>query len=173
MNMDYKYIEQLLERYWKCDTSLQEEEQLRSFFAGEDIPAHLLPYRDLFVYQLAQKEVKISDDFEERICARIEVPVVKARRISFVSRLTPLFKAVAMVAIVLSVGGVLQQSFFKDKALDYNYDTYTDTYDDPEVAYKQVSSALMMLSEGMNKSQDQYVADSLKLLNVDTELINK
>ena len=39
--------------------------------------------------------------------------------------------------------------------MDYNYDAYKDTYDDPEVAYKQVSSALMMLSEGINKSQDQ------------------
>ena len=23
--MDYKYIEQLLERYWQCETSLEEE----------------------------------------------------------------------------------------------------------------------------------------------------
>ena len=40
---------------------------------------------------------------------------------------------------------------------------YKDTYDDPEVAYKQVSSALMMLSEGINKSQDQVVRDSVKV----------
>ena len=42
-----------------------------------------------------------------------------------------------------------------------------DTYDDPEVAYKQVSSALMMLSEGINKSQDQNLADSVRLGGVD------
>ena len=48
--MDYKYIEQLLERYWRCETSLQEEEILRAFFSQEDIPAALLPYRDLFTY---------------------------------------------------------------------------------------------------------------------------
>lgn len=173
MNTDYKYIEQLLERYWQCETSLQEEDELRSFFAGNDVPAHLLPYKELFVYQLEQQQIKISDDFDERILSQIEVPVVKARRITFVSRLIPLFKAAAMVAIVLSFGGVLQQSFFADKnTLDYNYDAYTDTYDDPEVAYKQVSSALMMLSEGMNKSKDQHITDSLAL-NVDAELINE
>lgn len=172
MNTDYKYIEQLLERYWQCETSLQEEAELRSFFAGE-VPSHLLPYKELFVYQLEQQEIKISDDFEERILSRIDVPVIKAKRITFVSRLTPLFKAVAMVAIVFSFGGILQQSFFADNStLDYNYDAYTDTYDDPEVAYKQVSSALMMLSEGMNKSKDQSPADSLKL-NVDAEMINE
>jgi len=173
MNTDYKYIEQLLERYWQCETSLQEEDELRSFFAG-DVPAHLLPYKDVFVYQLEQQQVKISDDFEERILSQIEAPVVKAKRITFVSRLTPLFKAAAMIAVVLSFGSILQQSFFDDKsALDYNYDAYTDTCDDPEVAYKQVSSALMVLSEGMNKSKDQYPADTLKLDALDTEMINE
>ena len=34
--MDYKYIEQLLERYWNCETSLEEEQILRSFFHIEN-----------------------------------------------------------------------------------------------------------------------------------------
>jgi len=172
MNTDYKYIEQLLERYWQCETSLQEEDELRSFFAGE-VPVHLLPFKELFVYQLEQQQIRISDDFEERMLSQIsETRVVKAKRITFVSRLTPLFKAVAMVALVLTFGNVLQQYFFYNNKSDYNYDAYTDTYDDPEVAYKKVSSALMMLSEGMNKSKEQYLADSLKL-NVDADLINE
>ena len=35
--MDCKYIEQLLERYWQCETSLEEEAQLRAFFNGSDV----------------------------------------------------------------------------------------------------------------------------------------
>ena len=31
--MDYKYIKQLLERYWVCETSLEEEEILRTFLS--------------------------------------------------------------------------------------------------------------------------------------------
>ena len=49
MVMDCKYIEQLLERYWRCETSLEEEAQLRAFFTKEEIPEHLLRYKDLFV----------------------------------------------------------------------------------------------------------------------------
>ena len=31
--MDYKYIEQLLERYWECETTPQEERILKAFLA--------------------------------------------------------------------------------------------------------------------------------------------
>ena len=48
--MDYKYIKQLLERYWKCETSLEEEEILRTFFSQKDITSDMLEYRDLFVF---------------------------------------------------------------------------------------------------------------------------
>ena len=53
--MDYKYIEQLMERYWRCETSLQEEEILRLFFSQGEVPANLLPYKDLFGYAQEQK----------------------------------------------------------------------------------------------------------------------
>ena len=55
--MDYKYIEQLLERYWNCETSLEEEQILRSFFHQKEIPAHLLRYKAMFAYQEIEKEM--------------------------------------------------------------------------------------------------------------------
>ena len=42
--MDYKYINQLLDRYWKGETSLEEEEILRAFFSQDELPAELKPY---------------------------------------------------------------------------------------------------------------------------------
>ena len=47
--MDYKYITQLLDRYWKCETTLEEEEILKAFFCQKDVPADLCKYKDLFV----------------------------------------------------------------------------------------------------------------------------
>ena len=111
--MDYKYIDQLLERYWRGETSLQEEEILRMFFSQEDIPAALLPYRDLFVYEQNEKEMeKLGDDFDQRILGMIqEDEPVKARVITMRHRLMPLFKAAAVVAILLTLGNAMQAAF--------------------------------------------------------------
>lgn len=111
--MDYKYISQLLERYWECQTTLEEEAILRAFFSQDDIPASLLPYRDLFVYELTEtKEDTLGDDFDARMLSLIgkETPV-KARRISIAQRMRPLFRAAAVVAIVLSLANAIQMSF--------------------------------------------------------------
>ena len=90
--MDSNYIEQLLERYWQCDTSQEEEAQLRSFFNNEDVPAHLLRYKDLFVYQEFLQQDGLGEDFDQKVLAQVEVPVVKARRMTLSSRFMPLFK---------------------------------------------------------------------------------
>ena len=105
--MDYKYIEQLLERYFKCETSLEEERILRTFFSQKDVPVTLLPYRDLFMYeQSGMEEAHLSSDFDERMLALIddEPKHVKARTITMQSRLRPLYKAAAVVGIILSLG---------------------------------------------------------------------
>ena len=67
--MDYKYIEQLLERYWQGETTLQEEAILRNFFSQPDIPEHLRTYQPLFDLE---KEEPLGDDFDERILGMIE-----------------------------------------------------------------------------------------------------
>ncbi len=112
--MDYKYIEQLLERYFNAETSLEEERMLRTFFSQEDIPAEMQQWRALFV---ADEEEVLGDDFDDRILEAIgKTPVaeevqVKARQVSLTQRLIPLFKAAAVVAIILTVGGALQAPF--------------------------------------------------------------
>ena len=80
--MDYKYIEQLLERYWNCETSVEEEQILRTFFRQKEVPAHLLRYKPLFAYQEAARHISLYEDFNMRLLAKVEHPVVKARHIA-------------------------------------------------------------------------------------------
>ena len=65
--MDYKYIEQLLERYWECQTTLDEEAILRTFFRQEDVPASLLPYRLLFLEEDALASEHVGKEFQEKV----------------------------------------------------------------------------------------------------------
>lgn len=113
--MDYKYIEQLLERYFECDTTLQEEQILKAFFAqGTDgMPEHLAQYAPLFG-EVSRKDT-LGSDFDERLIAMTkEQTIVKARVVSMKERLRPLFAAAAMVAIILTLGGAINQSFKQD-----------------------------------------------------------
>ncbi len=113
--MDYKYIEQLLERYWTAETTLEEESILRTFFSQKDIPAELAHLRPLFVDDAAAQT--LGDDFDARILQAVsaeseasqsDTGVVRAREVSLTQRLMPLFKAAAVVAIILTLGSALQ-----------------------------------------------------------------
>lgn len=158
--MDYKYIEQLLDRYWQCETTLQEEAILKAFFAQEVVPEHLKQYKNLFAGALDLSQAALSSDFEKKLMARIEAEQpIKAQRVTMVSRLMPLYKAVASIAIVLTLGNAAQTSFHHMSSQnDYNYDSYEESYSDPTMAYDQVSDALQMVSQGLN---DAYTTDSL------------
>ena len=118
--MDYKYIEQLIERYFDCMTTLEEEQILRSFFSQEDVPAHLMQYRDLFVFEvMAQKEV-LGEDFDSRMMDIIEntgkqekkdsVSSFKGRIIALRQGVKPLIRAAAIVAVIISVGNIMEHS---------------------------------------------------------------
>ena len=136
--MDYKYIEQLLERYWAAETTLEEEGILRTFFSQKEIPAELEQYRDLFVYETKEMEKRhLGDEFDERILAMIKEEsqtTVKAREISLKQRLMPLFKAAAVVAIILTIGGAMQRPWdasWNDPRADYanSYSLEVDSAD--------------------------------------------
>ena len=149
--MDYKQIEQLLDRYWLCETSLEEENQLRTFFNGKDIPEHLRRYKELFAYQQMQKEIGLGEDFDARVLAEIEAPVVKARRLTITTRFMPLFKAASIVILVLSLGNVMQHSFFSDVKEVAAADTIG----------KQISAPSVALSGDAVVSHEQQILDSL------------
>ena len=78
--MDYKYIEQLLERYWECETTPQEERILKAFFSQEQVPAQLQRYKSLFVYEQEQAQLHLGADFDERVLAAIGQAAIPCSR---------------------------------------------------------------------------------------------
>ena len=142
--MDYKDIEQLLERYWQCETSVEEESVLRDFFSKEEVPAHLLRYKNLFVYQqeIGRAHVWTPVTVRNLVC-----------RLTLTGRFIPLFKAAAVIAIILSLGNVAQHSFSGDDGRVLATDTIG----------KQVTTPSVALSNELKA--DQALADSLAKIN--------
>ena len=142
--MDYKYIEQLMDRYFEAETTLKEEQILKAFFeqSEEELPESLRTYRELFA-AFEQDEV-LGDDFDERMLQMIEEkPEVKARTISLAERFRPLMRAAAVVAILITLTTALNQSF-KDDRVWTNQSDYAlenaSTGDEPAMAYDQLSA---------------------------------
>ena len=145
--MDYKYIEQLLERYWQGETTLQEETILKTFFSQPDIPEDLRKYSALFTYE-AEKAEGLGDDFDARMLEMTgEAP--KAKTVTLTSRLMPLFKAAAIVAIVLTLGNAAQAP--------WNYG-----WEDPKEAYAKFHQQKVDSVNALATIQAENVADSAK-----------
>jgi len=138
--MDYKYIEQLLERYWECQTTREEEAILRTFFRQEDVPASLLPYRQLFIEEDKMAGEHLSKDFQDKMLSmvgeeasllggRLEGGCCKARRLTVVRRLRPFYRAAGLVAILLTIGNAAHQSFTEDaqQAIDNGQPSMVNT----------------------------------------------
>ena len=59
--MDYDRIIGLLDKYWKCETTLPEEEELRYFYKHcRQMPEELAEYRELFIFQEGERQIGLS-----------------------------------------------------------------------------------------------------------------
>ncbi|MBQ5937330.1 MAG: pyruvate ferredoxin oxidoreductase [Bacteroidaceae bacterium] len=145
--MDYKYIEQLLERYWECQTTLEEEAILRNFFHQEDVPASLLPYRQFFNEQDEMAEEHLGKDFADKMLRLVgeETPVhvCKARRLTFMRRLRPFYRAAGLIAILLTIGNAAHQSFSEDE----------DIADSQQMAESITADSLQQITIGQPEQQ--------------------
>ena len=151
--MDYKYIEQLLDRYFQGETSLQEEQILKAFYAQsvDDMPEEVGQFAPFFA-AFEEKETGLGSDFDKRMLELTEeaavVPLataqVKARTISLADRLRPLFGAAAVVAILLTLGNAINASFQQDDtwvdADEYAKRGILVNTDEPAVAYEQTTT---------------------------------
>lgn len=156
--MDYKYINQLLERYWKCETSLEEENILRAFFSQDSIPADLQRYQSLFAYEAKETaDDVLGSDFDEKILSMIGASQpVKARVITMPQRLRPLFKAAAVVTIVLTLGNAMQVPFARQAADPISsYDGYAK----PELSHgTSVAMSDSVVTDTMKQSMAEPTA---------------
>lgn len=108
--MDFKYIEQLLERYFAAETTVQEERLLRDFFSQDEVPAHLRKWQPLFLAEKSLAEAHLDEHFDQRLLQLTGEEHVQALRITLAQRLRPLFKAAAFVAFAIVLGTAVEHA---------------------------------------------------------------
>lgn len=84
-------IEKLLEKYDNAETTLQEEAQLRAYFASNDVAPHLESYKSLFVYFANTQQEAFTKD----------VPLNTKKKSNFYQWISVAAAAVIMLGIML------------------------------------------------------------------------
>ena len=164
--MNYQYIEQLIERYFECQTTLHEEQILRTFFAGEDVPGHLMQYAELFQSEVNAKAETLGDEFDRKMLALVQEEsnktvqkqkhtTEKPQNRATEHRLAPFFRAAAVVAIALTVGRATDHAL-RDQAAEGTEDA---TAINPYIRQADIQNAIRVKDISQAEAKPQ--TDSL------------
>jgi hypothetical protein len=161
--MDSRQVEELLRKYWDCETTLEEEQQLRTYFNGNQIPESLKDAASLFQYFENQKLKKVSGlGFEDQVVSQLKRTALhdggKIRRMVYAT-----MRIAAGVAVLLAAIYVVRLEIRKEDPVAMD-----DTYETPEQAFEETKKALMMISRGFGRAEQQ-----VKKINVFNEAQEK
>lgn len=102
--MESVRIEQLLEKYFEAATTAAEEQELRAYFAGEEVAPHLSAYAPMFSYFKQAKS--------ERFTRQVPLKTSRTKVIQWIS--------IAAVA-VLMIGLYLGNQYREQREAEYAY----------------------------------------------------
>jgi hypothetical protein len=137
--MNIKEIEILTEKYFECLTSIEEERQLKDFFASGDFPDEMKSVAAMFGYFEMEKKVTASEDFSHEVIRQIEgkqfIPFYQNRRFWYY------FTGIAASILFLV-------AFFFESRNHLPNKTYTAK--ETQLAYLQTRKTLAYVSEKFN-----------------------
>ncbi len=159
--MDSRQIEILLEKYWACETNLEEEKQLKSFFAEEMVPEHLKMYIPFFLMQKGKANIQGG----EHLLQNIENLPAKNQKRIFIKYFYPGMKVAASILIVAMVGLGIYTHHQNEMTFRQAYFD-TGSNHNPEEMMEEVHQAFYKI--GASFARAQYVLDDLS----DTTQVN-
>jgi len=161
--MEYSNIRALLEKYWACETTAEDEATLRIFYATHEdaLPADLQEAAPLFQYfhteeEMEVPEIEIHGPWEEK-----ETKIIRPFWQGWM-------KYAAILLVALGVGHSVYNFQQKNRS-DEGQLAFRDTFDDPKVAYEETQRALAIISKNLNKGKAQM--EKLSYFNDATDLI--
>ena len=154
--MDSKDIEQLLEKYWMCETSLEEEQRLHDFFKGKAVPESMKEATALFRFFEAEKNNSLHENFEPTVTKQLRQRQ-GGKIISMVS-VGNIARIAAGILVVVAATFFIRQEVRKSYPQELQ-----DTYTDPQIAFEETKKALMMISNSFGKAKKE--AGKMKMFN--------
>jgi len=156
-------MEELLNKYWNCETTLEEEKQLREYFAGNNIPERWNDTAALFHYFEENKKKSLNDlAFEGQVMRNIHAP----KQSKLVRLVYNTMRIAAGLAVVLVAGW-----FIRNEVRTTTPQAIVDTYDDPKLAFEETKKALLMISKSFGTAEEQ--AKKINMFNEAQEEIQK
>ncbi len=155
--MNSEKIHSLLEKYWNCETSVQEEMELQAFFSYGNVPEEFRQFIPLFAYIRDEQSVTLSEGFDKRLHKVLEERG-KERYVT-IRIFRPLLRIAVSVLLVIGIGISL---FFISK--QDNRPQFVETYEDPNAAMQQAAFALEKLSHALRKSEKASV-ETIRLID--------
>jgi hypothetical protein len=129
--MELDKIDEFLKKYFDGETSIQEENALKSYFQSHKVAPQHQEYKDLFNYLDEAKQYKSTSKTE-----------LKSRNNAY-----KWMSVAALVLIMLSVGTVFYKNYNKSV---HEINTGTGI-DDPKIAFEETKKALDLVSEKLIK----------------------
>lgn len=140
-------IAQLLEKYWSCETSLEEEQLLRSYFNGPDVPEQMKDAAELFRFFEAERLRSPGENFDSQVMRTVKKTERKGKVVSMV-RWVQIARIAAGVLVMVAA-----TYFVRNEVLKSNPDELTEITD-PQQAFEETKKALMMISKSFGKAKE-------------------
>ena len=137
-------IEKLLIKYWDAESNPEEEARLKALLKQEEASDETEEIKALFEHFEAEKCLEPNDAFETELLTQLEA---EAKVVSFNAYFRRYASMVAVILLLFTASFLLIQN-----QRSYQLE---DTFDDPKMALEEVKKQLLMVSNYMNKGNEQ------------------
>jgi hypothetical protein len=162
--MDSNNLNELLNRYWSGDTTLEEEQRLREYFSKNEVTDEWRETAALFRYFEENKKKSLSDiSFDRRVQDKINPRPAQGRIVRMFYNASRIAAGVAVVMVATW--------FIRNEVRKTTPPEVVDTYDDPKLAFEETKKALMMISKSFGSAKDK--AKKINMFNEAQEEIQR
>jgi len=150
--MDSSRINSIEKKYWKGETNLQEEAELKTAVdsGSAEVSSSLI---SLFANTSQAKDISLDEDFDTLFWQNARQ--IENKKQARVFTLSIFMRYAAVGIILLGLSGMIWMVLTKENKEEIAQTEYNmvDTYDNPEIAFEETKKALMFASQKLNEGE--------------------